>query len=338
MLTPNITSPGKGAPYDFIWSTGLNDFAVSNSSINVTANFLSAPNTYSVLINDGCTTPLAIAVFTVNVNASPIIDFTGLPLQGCAPLTVTLTGTSDGANDIYIWSGNKIQSNVAGNPYYVTLLDSGKYSITLTVSNPITGCSASQTKTDYIEVYSQPIASFYSDPQVVNILDPNFNFINTSQGAISYYWHFGDPSANNVSNTSILTNPSHAYTNAGTYDVNLVATSIRGCKDTAMLKVEVTHDFSLYIPNAFTPDGNGLNDVFQPLGVGIDEDNYTMDIYDRWGEIIFTSDNFRKGWNGYVKGNSKIAPQGVYIYKIKLEDVLGNKLTRVGHVTVIAEN
>jgi gliding motility-associated-like protein len=104
-----------------------------------------------------------------------------------------------------------------------------------------------------------------------------------------------------------------------------------------MVPVEVKPDFAIYIPNTFTPDGNGLNDMFFPLGVGIDEENYRLDIFDRWGENIFTSNNFRKGWDGSVKGG-KIAPQGVYVYKLMVYDLQGNKYPFVGHVTVIRKD
>jgi gliding motility-associated-like protein len=337
VLTPNITSSGNNGPYNFLWSTGQSNVGVFASSLNVTANVLSATNTYTVFIDDGCSIPSASASFTVNVNAGPIIDFTGIPLKGCAPLTVTLTGTSNGVNDVFTWNADKVQSGGFGSPYIVTFQDSGKYSITLNVTNPTTGCSSSITKVDYIEAYPLPIASFFTDPQSTVIIDPNFNFINTSQGATSYFWNFGDLNTSISSNTSIVKNPSHAYSYVGTYEVNLVATSIKGCRDIATIIVEVTPDFSLYIPNTFTPDGNGLNDVFQPLGVGINEDKYRMDIYDRWGENIFTSTEFKKGWDGFVNGGSKAAPQGVYTYKILVADLLGNQYAKIGHVTVIKQ-
>ena len=78
--------------------------------------------------------------------------------------------------------------------------------------------------------------------------------------------------------------------------------------------------------------------MFQPMGVGIDEENYRMDIFDRWGENIFTSNSFRKGWDGTVIGGSKLAPQGVYTYKLLVHDIQGNKHPYVGHVTVIRQN
>jgi len=334
ILTPSFVNVGNGGPYTYNWTPGSST-ASSLAVIGSAPAGVATTYTYAVTVDDGCTIPGGLAIFTVNVNPLPIIDFVAIPTSGCAPLTVTLTGTSNNPGDIFTWSdvaaGNQ-------NPVYPTLKDSGKYTVSLLVTNPTTGCKQDTTKVNYIEVYGKPIASFYAEPQTTSILDPNINFINTSQGASSYYWDFGDPSATNGSNTSTVTNPSHSYTYVGPYAVNLVATSIKGCKDTAKILVEITPDFALYIPNTFTPDGNGVNDIFQPLGVGIDEENYRLDIYDRWGENIFTSNSFRKGWDGTVKGGSKMAEQGVYTYKMIVRDTQGNKHPYVGHVTVLKKD
>jgi gliding motility-associated-like protein len=333
-LTPVMSGVGNSGPYDFIWSNGVSDLNTQTSSINVVANHNTNPNTYSVTVKDNCTLPDGQATFTINVNPLPIIDFTITP-SGCAPLNSTLTANSNNpATDIYTWGG---AASGSGNPQIITFLDSGKYTVTLLVTNQF-GCKQDTTKIDVIEVYPQPVASFYADPQTTSILDPNIDFINTSQGATSYYWDFGDPLATGGTNTSIVTSPSHYYSVVGPYAVNLVATTVKGCKDTAKVIVEITPDFAVYIPNTFTPDGNGLNDIFQPMGVGIDEENYRLDIYDRWGENIFTSNAFRKGWDGTVKGGSKIAEQGVYIYKMTVRDTKGNKHPYVGHVTLLKKD
>ena len=338
VLVPGIVSGGNGGLYNFAWSNGSTTTQAMTSSVAVIAT-LPSPNQYTVTIDDGCTimNPPATAVFTVNVNPNPVIDF-GNPAIGCAPLTASLTGTSTtGAGDVFTWTSDRTGALGQGNPINPTFADSGKYSITLVVTSS-NGCSTTLTKPDYIDVYAQPVASFYAVPPAASILDPNIDFVNTSQGATNYYWDFGDPAAQNGSNTSTVTNPSHAYSYVGEYKVNLVAISSHGCRDIASQLVEITPDFALYIPNTFTPDGNGLNDMFLPMGVGIDEDNYRMDIFDRWGENIFTSNSFRKGWDGTVKGGSKLAPQGVYTYKLLVHDMQGNKHPFVGHVTVIRQN
>ena len=328
LIGPSITSPGNGGPYSYAWNTGS-----TTATISAIASFPSAPNHYTVTINDGCSLP-ASAVFTINVNPLPVISFSSNVLSGCAPLALTLTANSSGINDVYYWD-NPI--NAFGNPNSIVFADSGKYTITLVQTNTLTGCKATLTKVNYIEVYPRPIASFIADPQSVSVLYPTINFQNTTQGATSYNWNFGDASALGSTNTSVLTNPNHTYSIVGSYGVFLVATSNKGCKDTAQLVVEITPDFVLYIPNTFTPDGNGLNDFFLPMGVGIDENNYRMEVYDRWGELVFTSNNFSKGWDGSIKGN-KIGEQAVYVYKIIVYDLQGNKHPFVGHITLLNNN
>jgi len=95
--------------------------------------------------------------------------------------------------------------------------------------------------------------------------------------------------------------------------------------------IHIKPQFAVYIPNVFTPDGNGLNDIFTPFGIGIMEDEYQMLIYDRWGNLIFTSNNLKVGWDGSVKGDPH-PKDGVFIYKITLLDIFGNKHEYVGHV------
>jgi gliding motility-associated-like protein len=331
LLVPTITSPGNGGPYTYTW-TPSNANSPSYTAVGNAPGTTSTTTIYSLTIEDGCTIPSAYPTFTVITTPLPSINFTATTLSGCAPLSLTLTGTSNNASDQFLWGDVGTFTN---NPQPVTINNSGLYSVSLFVTNPTTGCTRDTTRIDYIEVFAQPVASFIPNPQSASILDPVINFNNTSQGAVSYFWEFGDAAATGGTNNSVLTNPSHYYSYVNSYNVFLQATSAQGCKDVAMVVVEITPDFALYIPNTFTPDGNGLNDIFQPLGIGIDEDNYRMDIFDRWGENIFSSNSFRKGWDGSVKGNGKMAEQGVYTYKLIVRDLQGNKHPYVGHVTVI---
>ncbi len=334
-LTPTITSAGNGGPYNFTWSNGTTNTLVPSSTISVVGNYTNAPvSNYTVTIDDGCTLPTSSAVFTVNVNSLPAISFTASELNGCAPKTIQFTGTSSGANNVFTWSD---AAGGTDNPKFTTFNDAGQYTISLLVTNTLTGCSNSETKIDYITIYPQPVASFFATPPSASILEPTIYFTNTSTGAISYDWNFGDPSSGATMNNSTVVNPTHYYDHVGQYYVHLFATSDKNCRAEALIQVEITPDFALYVPNAFTPDGNNLNDTFQPMGVGINEDNYRMDVFDRWGELIFTTNNFRKGWDGSVKGG-KQAPQGVYIYKLMVYDLEGGKHPFVGHVTVIKKD
>ena len=329
-IYPTITSPGNGGPYSYLWNN-----AQTNATISVVGNYaLGAQNIYTVTITDGCSVPDAVTTITVNVFPNPVISFSANPLSGCVPLTVSYFGSSDGSNDTFSWNFDNGQSSNQQNPL-TTYTISGSFSPSLTVTNSY-GCSSSTFIPNYINVYPLPIADFSADPWGTTIITPTINFFNSSVGASQYLWNFGDYAS--PTNTSSAVNPSHEYTYSGTYTVMLIATNQYGCKDFITKVITIDPEFHLYIPNVFTPDGNGLNDVFQPKGVGIDENDYKMLIFDRWGELIFQSNNFNKGWDGSVKGSLGKATQDVYVYKIYVKDLKGNRHEFVGHVTCLPNN
>ena len=329
-IYPTITSPGNGGPYSYLWNN-----AQTNATISVVGNYaLGAQNIYTVTITDGCSVPDAVTTITVNVFPNPVISFSANPLSGCVPLTVSYFGSSDGSNDTFSWNFDNGQSSNQQNPL-TTYTISGSFSPSLTVTNSY-GCSSSTFIPNYINVYPLPIADFSADPWGTTIITPTINFFNSSVGASQYLWNFGDYAS--PTNTSSAVNPSHEYTYSGTYTVMLIATNQYGCKDFITKVITIDPEFHLYIPNVFTPDGNGLNDVFQPKGVGIDENDYKMLIFDRWGELIFQSNNFFKGWDGSVKGSQGKATQDVYVYKIYVKDLKGNRHEFVGHVTCLPNN
>ncbi|HRG01917.1 MAG TPA: gliding motility-associated C-terminal domain-containing protein [Bacteroidia bacterium] len=343
LLIPSFSSLGNGSvnTFSYTWTPPVSG---NTNSITVVGNApLSSATTatYGLMVTDGCTIPNAQTVFTVITNPLPTVTFTASSREECAPASITFTPIPSASGSYtYEWKMDGANSDITGdgNPFTYNYAIADTFSVKVLITNTVTGCSNNYSQADYLIINPSPIASFYAVPQVASILDPNIEFVNTSQGATNYLWDFGDPAATNGSNNTTMTNPSHLYTYVGTYNVHLIASTLKGCKDIAELQVEIAPDFALYIPNAFTPDENGKNDIFQPMGVGIDEENYRMDIFDRWGENIFTSNNFRKGWDGSVKGGSKLAPQGVYIYKLQVVDTQGNKHPYVGHVTVIRQN
>jgi gliding motility-associated-like protein len=99
--------------------------------------------------------------------------------------------------------------------------------------------------------------------------------------------------------------------------------------------VEIKDDFVFYAPNAFTPDGDGINDVFLPLGVGWDIPTFEMYIFDRWGNLIFFTDDYRKGWDGTANKGAEIAQIDVYVWKVNLRDNTGLRHNFIGHVTIV---
>ncbi|MBL4670319.1 MAG: gliding motility-associated C-terminal domain-containing protein, partial [Flavobacteriales bacterium] len=126
-------------------------------------------------------------------------------------------------------------------------------------------------------------------------------------------------------------NPSHEYADSGSYQVTLHIENRFGCKDTTDHMVRIDPVFVIFIPNSFTPDGDGMNDFFFPSGFGYQE--IKMQIYDRWGEVIYEGNSVRSKWDGLYKG-SPIKGDS-YVYKINIKDVLGAEHEYIGKVTVI---
>ncbi len=325
ILSPTITSIGNGGPYSYTWNTGAN-----SSSINVTGNYASQPHNYTVTISDGCNTPVN-AYFTVSVTPIPSSSFTANITKGCPPVKVDFTANPYNSTFTYSWNLGNGQTAV-GYSVSTTYTAAGYYDVSLIVSNG--NCTSSTTYSNYIQVYPYPVADFVANPWITSEFEPTVSFTSTSQGAITYNWFFND-FASGANNTSNVQNPIHTFTQPGTYSVSLVVYNQYGCRDMIVKTIIVEPEFHLYIPNAFTPDGNNINDVFICKGTGIDVTKFEMLIFDRWGELIFKTTDFFQGWDGTVKGKKNKATQDVYVYKIKVYDLKGDKHDFVGHVTCL---
>ena len=141
------------------------------------------------------------------------------------------------------------------------------------------------------------------------------------------YWlySFGD------ADSSTDAYPTHTYNSPGFYDVSQIVTTTFGCSDTTYRIIEVENVFTLYIPNAFTPNNDGKNDFFNPIGVGIT--GLKMTVFNRWGQPVFVSNSMEQAWDGTHNGN--LVPEGVYYYHAKITDIFAKPHTVDGKVSVI---
>lgn len=330
-----------GSVNSIFWSGGSGGFSPNNGVLNPTYNptaaeYLSGSVTLTLTVNATAPCQNVNSVVTVSFYPNPVVNFTVDDPNGCPEHCVQFTDNSIIQNPENIqnwsWAFGDGGSSTLQNPGHC-YSQPGMYSVTLTVSSNH-GCSASMMVPQMIEVYPKPDASFIANPPSVGVLDPTIDFINTSTGATTYYWDFGDMFALDGSNTSALVNPSHTYSHSGDYDVNLIVYSSHGCYDRATLTVKVEPEFTFYIANAFTPrNSDGINDVFTGKGIGIEK--YEMWVFDRWGEQIYYTNDIYKGWDGMVKGKDTEAKQDVYVWKVKIKDVLGRYHDYVGHVTLL---
>jgi gliding motility-associated-like protein len=264
---------------------------------------------------------------TVNANPQPI--FISDVTEGCVPLTVNFINQTPNADDC-VWSINNGVQLTGCDTVTYTFIQSGCYDVTLTTTSN-NGCTGSSTITNMICVEDLPNASFVAQNNPVSTLEPIIPFINTSTGATSYVWDFGDSSS-----LSYEIDPTHTYGSfEATYLVTLIAISDAGCVDTTTVPVQVQEELIYYIPNSFSPDADPYNNVFEPIfSSGFNPKGYTLLIFDRWGEILFESHNTEVGWDGTYNGS--IVQDGTYIWKIEFK--LSNndgKVMDTGHVNLI---
>lgn len=228
-------------------------------------------------------------------------------LDGVGPIEYTWTPTMAGTDSLL---------NIHGNTYTLNVVDS-------------LGCT--DTKQYVVNNIPTPTACFnLQPPSYSQTLGEAITFVNCTQSegpAFTSQWDMG----NNYSTTE--TNPTYTYPNEGKYMITLTVTDTAGCTDQTMREIEVHESMKFYIPNAFTPNGDGVNETFGPFGVGIDPDNYSMNIFDRNGNLVYMTTNPFDYWDGYTK-NGVLCPTGVYVYKIVLKTWDGYDKEYVGTVTL----
>jgi gliding motility-associated-like protein len=264
------------------------------------------------LVQNGCPGPLTKdSVFIIAV---PEVSFTSDVIEGCPPLEVKFSDQTlyTSPSSVYEWYFGNGDKTFLQNPEY-TYNKSGIYAVTLVVTNAY-ACADSLTIPAYIHVFEVPDAAFVLNPKQVSIFDPLVKFNDRSLGfPVAWHWDFGDGTFGNLANLT------HNYADTGTFQVSLIVENTYGCTDTAYNQVVVYPDNTLFVPNAFTPNGDGDNDIFRAYGVNVN--GFEMKIFNRWGEMIFASEDIEIGWDGTYKGSPLQAE--VYTVVIYYKDALG---------------
>jgi gliding motility-associated-like protein len=248
----------------------------------------------------------------------------------CAPATVTLSSGFVGAGSCTWLLGNGQVVQDCG-PITAVYEDPGSYDVTLII-DPGNGCGAdTATVVGLVNVFAQPEASFRILPESISTSNSVVYFDNTSTGATSYIWDIGGLGSSNEENPQFLFPPSLG----DEYTVCLVAIASAACTDTACEVVTIDDGFALNVPNAFTPDGNGINDTFKPVMVGVDERFYQFDVFDRRGHELFSTTNLQDAWDGRFPNGDEV-PNGVYVWKVVAKDgYSGLRIERIGHVSLV---
>lgn len=233
--------------------------------------------------------------------------------KGCTPLQVQLVEKSKAWTDIHtIWTvDNKTYRDSLQR---ISITEPGEYVVSHQAYTS-TGCTDTSDKIySVLKVLEGPTAKFSISDQKVSIFDPYIEVKDFSINANTCQLFFGDEK------TVYDCNTNHSFTKPGRFKVSQIVTNTNGCIDTSSVYVDVDNEFAFFIPSAFSPNNDGNNEIFKPVIVGAKEIEFT--IYDRWGHVVFYTEDLREGWNGMRKNEDGEAAIGTYVYKIKVKDFL----------------
>jgi len=261
---------------------------------------------------------------TVSIYPLPIPDF--ISDSVCVGFTNSFTDLSmipQGSIVSLVWNFGDGNTSSLQNPTH-NYSASGTYTATLTVTSN-NGCTS--TSSHNVLVFAQPDAEFSTLPGSTVEFGDVIAFTDLSQSGITqWFWTFGD------GDSSALQNPSHMYSDTGSFNVMLIVISQYGCVDTVVHPVAL-RDFAFYVPSAFSPNGDELNDLFGGVGIGIVE--YEMQIFDRWGNLIFITVDYYERWDGTIHGGIAIVQEDMYVWKINIVDIFNKEHDYIGTVTVL---
>ncbi len=277
--------------------------------------------TYTLIVTDsnGCSSnPAQVTVVVPIVPDDPFATDT---TRGCVPLCVNFSATAlPGLS--FDWNFGDGGAGVAAtSPHCYPI--SGIYGVSLTRTDT-NGCTSTVHEADLITVWPAPIAHFTPSPYVTTLADPVVHFTDHSVGAVQWAWDFV-----NGQDSSTEASPDFEFTQVGCFPVELTVTSVDGCINADSLEICIKEIFNIYIPDCFTPNGDGMNDVLRVMGPTLLAKGFRFTIFDRWGHTLYDSIDPQEGWDG---GN---IPTGVYPWKVSYldQDLFGR--TKYGSVTLL---
>lgn len=325
----NTTTPSQVGSQ--VWDLGNGEI----STDGVVTVVYDSVGTYDVSLQvtapQGCAGALDIPDY-ITVHGRPQVALVSVPDSGCAPLVVAFADlTEPQFTGSCAWDlGDGATGGVCDPVHLYT--EPGTYTAALHVVSP-QQC-ASDTAYTTIEVFAPPEADFTFSPQPTDVFRTEIVFADrSSNDVVGWEWTFAgqaEPASSQVPDPVVV----FPGDGPGLYAVELVVSTSQGCVDTARSVVEIDGYYSVYVPNAFSPDGDGINELFLPVVRDQVEERYALIIFDRWGQVVWTSGPDGQGWDGQQDGQP--VKSGVYLWKLQTRDaVQGVNRAYVGHVTLL---
>lgn len=259
---------------------------------------------------------------------APIFQVGQPQFAGCEPFTVQIENTSYPINGYQLlWNlGDGYYSSDASPTH--TYEEVGVYDLNLSIVSP-TGCYAEFDFNNLVEVLPNPNADFTFTPEQPSNFNPHVQFQDGSTDAIVWQWDFGDGAV------SVEQNPLHTFADTGMQNIRLIATHISGCQDTTYKSLDIEPQFTYFLPNAFTPNDDGINDGYRGVGEMFAVTNFQMQIWSRWGEMVFETNDPTDTWNGRVNNTGEMVKNGVYVCVATLTGPRGEKYEYKTFATVV---
>ncbi len=321
--TPNIQASG---PLTFcsgdsirLTCTSADSYTWSNGSI-ASSIWVDTTGTFSVVTTDECPSANMTASITVAVRELPYPNIPLDTLIDCLPSFIGLSATPEGSGPfLYQWSFGDGTGSDQSSPVH-EYLDAGDYTVSLTVIDPI-GCVGTQTVPGKVRILPRAELAYAIRPQVVTLSDGRVEFEGLAANSSGALWEIADITSIDSSYAQ------YTFADTGIYEIRYSVVTAEGCEATATDYVRVLEDFNLFVPSAFTPNNDGLNDEFKPFVPGFEVEDYRFEVYDRWGKILFQTRSIDTGWLGDG------TPDGIYFWSIRGVNKLdGEKVKEQGWV------
>lgn len=322
---------GGLAPYTFSW-TAAGPGGTFSPTLQEQEVSPDATTTYCVDVTDACETPMTSGCVEVVIPELVDPSFATDTLGGCHPLTVSFEGVATNPQFIAaeFWSfGDGGESTGMGAVSH-TYINEGVWDVQHTVVT-VDGCVFTAFEPAYLVTYDPPVAEFAASPWQSAVPLTYFEFTEYAFNEANYFWDFGGLG------TSEEPNPDFTFPEgvAAEYPITLTVQNEWGCVDAVTHSILVQESFVLFVPNMFTPDMDGLNDAWKITGIDVDESDFIVQVFDRWGEIIYESTDIHSAWVGDVKGGSHFAANGTYLWRVETKSLAtGERKEVLGHVTI----
>lgn len=206
--------------------------------------------------------------------------------------------------------------------------EAGTFTVSVSITSPI-GCETDTVFNSLITMLPSPAAGFSYMPDRPSNIRPEVVFTDESFDASTWFWDF-DTGA-----TSTLASPTYIFPDTGVYEVAQIVTHPSGCQDTLIQIIDVKPEVRYNLPNAFTPNNDSTNDVFKGVGIMTGATNFRMTIWNRWGELVFETNNPDEGWNGLKNNTGKPSPNGVYPVVVTFTGPRGRQFEYKGVASLI---